>query len=208
MVITRHHDLFVRDNPNFYLDLMLLVVNALLFLVIFSYPFSLIVYTPQDIQIPTLPCLQPIVLIGVFVLVGSFRTAFSLLARLRNPFSWTRDRIKIDSLLASTDRAVFVLLRSNFRANDRDRNDPRRRWLQRRIVEQKALERSMAHRVRAEENERQGRSNGNGNGHHSQSRGQRGSRQQQQQQNHQPRSMDAPHTPKRSGSTVNFIEAY
>ena len=137
----RHRDLFVRDNPNFYLDLMLLVVNALLFLVVFSYPFSLVVHTNKMFM--QMPCFQPIVLIGVFVIMASFRTAYSLLSRLRNPFSWSRDRIKIDSLLASTDRAIFVLLRSNFRKIDRAEQarrsaDPRRRWARTQTMERKA----------------------------------------------------------------------
>lgn len=109
----RHHDLFVRDNPNLYLNLMLMIVNFIVFLVIVGYPFSLVVYTPSFF--PIVPCFQPVCLIGVFVLVSSFRTAYSLLVRLRNPFSWTNDRIKVDNLLASTDRAIFALLRSNFK---------------------------------------------------------------------------------------------
>jgi hypothetical protein len=140
-LVNRHHDLFTRDNPNFYLDLMLLVVNALLFLIIISYPFSLVVYAHRDMML--VPCFQPIVMIGVFVLVASFRTSFSLLSRLRNPFSWTQDRIKIDSLLASTDRATFILLHSNFRAQPRDTVDPRRRWMQNQLLEQKVLQRKM-----------------------------------------------------------------
>jgi hypothetical protein len=136
-LVARHHDLFVRDNPNFYLDLMLLVVNALLFLVIISYPFSLIVHSDRNLMV--VPCFQPIVMIGVFVVVASFRTAFSLLSRLRNPFSWTRDRIKIDSLLASTDHAIFVLLRANFRMQSFDKNDDRRStWIKNSSLEKKA----------------------------------------------------------------------
>lgn len=111
-ITENHHDLFVRDNPNLYLQLMYLVVNGILILAICGYPFSLLVKTPSSF--PGLPCVQPVVLIGVFVVTASFRTAYSLLARLRNPFSWTRDRIKVDSLLASTDRTVFAILRASF----------------------------------------------------------------------------------------------
>ena len=143
----RHHDLFVRDNPNFYLDLMILVVNTLLFLVVISYPFSLLVYSNKILKL--LPCFQPIVMIAVFAMVASFRTAYSLLARLRNPFSWSRDRISIDSLLASTDRTIFVSLRANFRGSDRqtieDKNkDRKRRHLKSQVVERKALEKRQA----------------------------------------------------------------
>lgn len=42
-----HHDLFVQDNANLYLSLMFTVVNILLFMIIFCYPFTLIVYTPS-----------------------------------------------------------------------------------------------------------------------------------------------------------------
>jgi Bestrophin, RFP-TM, chloride channel len=151
-LVARHHDLFVRDNPNFYLDLMLLVVNALLFLVIISYPFSLIVHSDRNLMV--VPCFQPIVMIGVFVVVASFRTAFSLLSRLRNPFSWTRDRIKIDSILASTDHAIFVLLRANFRTQPFDKNDDRRStWIKNSTLEKKARARKAGQTLRTSSSE-------------------------------------------------------
>jgi hypothetical protein len=108
----RHHDLFVRDNPNLFTGCLVLVVNLFLFLILVSYPFSLFVHTPNGFLFP---CFQPVTLIGVFVLVASYQTSYCLFSRLRNPFSWDKDRIKVDSLMASTDQATFAVLRATFR---------------------------------------------------------------------------------------------
>ena len=98
-----------------YLDVLTTVVNLWLLLVILGYPFSLAVYAPHDhFALP--PCAQPITAIGVFILVLSMRVALSFVTRLRNPFSLTSDRIKVDSLMASTDRSVFSFLRTRFYA--------------------------------------------------------------------------------------------
>ena len=107
-----HHDLFVQDNPNFYIILMFIVVNILIFFYIITYPFSLIVFTPA--HFPGLPGFQPVTFTGVFLLLFAFRSAFSMITNLRNPFSWTVERIKVESLLASTDRTIFATLRANF----------------------------------------------------------------------------------------------
>eukprot|EP00978_Attheya_sp_CCMP212_P048480 scaffold527263_cov63-Attheya_sp.AAC.1 len=109
---TEHHDLFVRDNPNFYITLMFIVVNIMIFFYIISYPFSLAVYTPA--YFPGLTCVQPVTFIGVFLLLFAFRSAFSMITNIRNPFSWTADRIKVESLLASSDSCIFATLRANF----------------------------------------------------------------------------------------------
>ena len=53
-------------------------------------------------------------MLGVFLVVFSYRSAFSLLNSLRNPFSWTRDRINVDMLMASTDMCLFTVLRGTF----------------------------------------------------------------------------------------------
>jgi len=105
-------DLFVRDNPNLYVSLMTIVVNIMLLLFTVAYPFALIVHTPTFF--PGLPAVQPLVILGVFVQTFVIRSAYGLLVRLRNPFSWTVDRIKVDSLLASTDRSTFIHLRAMF----------------------------------------------------------------------------------------------
>jgi len=97
-----------------YLDVLSAVVNLWLFLVILGYPFSLAVYTPHGYRGLLPPSAQPITAIGVFVLVCSMRVALSFVTRLRNPFSWTADRIKVDSLMAGSDRTVFAFLRARF----------------------------------------------------------------------------------------------
>jgi hypothetical protein len=105
----KHHDLFVRDNPNLYTGCLVLVVNFFLFLILVSCPFSLLVYSVDSVA-----CFQPIVMIGVFVLIASYQTAYCLLCRLRDPFSWNKDRTQVDSLIAGTERATFALLRAMF----------------------------------------------------------------------------------------------
>jgi hypothetical protein len=113
-ITTKHHDLFVRDNPNLFTGCLVMVVNIFLVLTLSSYPFSLFVHTPRAFPFP---CFQPITMLGVFVLLASYQTAYCLIVRLRNPFTWNKDRIKVDSLMASTDRATFALLRATFRSD-------------------------------------------------------------------------------------------
>lgn len=125
----KHHDQFVRDNPNLYLNLMLLIVNILIALTIVGHPFSLLIAVPGFF--PFLPCVQWLTLFGVFLLLLSFRTAFTLLMRLRNPFTWSPDCIRVDNLMASTDRTIFATLRSAFHdAGAEGRPNPRQHtWL-------------------------------------------------------------------------------
>ena len=92
-----------------YVNVLATVVNLWLILVILGFPFSLLVYNPPD-HGGFMPCAQSITAIGVFILVLSMRVALSFVTRLRNPFSMTSDRINVDCLMASTDRAVFSFL--------------------------------------------------------------------------------------------------
>jgi hypothetical protein len=108
----RHHDLFIRDNPNLYINLMFWMVNTLIFFSLVAYPFKLLIKTPKSF--PFFPCFQPATLAGLFLVLFSYRSAFSMMSRLRNPFSWCKDRIKVDMLLASTDMCLFTALRSSF----------------------------------------------------------------------------------------------
>jgi hypothetical protein len=108
----RHHDLFIRDNPNLYINLMFWMVNTLIFFSLVAYPFKLLIKTPKSF--PFFPCFQPATLAGLFLVLFSYRSAFSMISRLRNPFSWCKDRIKVDMLLASTDMCLFTVLRSAF----------------------------------------------------------------------------------------------
>ena len=79
-------DIFVRDNPNIYLYLMLIIVNMMLALVIVGYPFALLVKTPYFF--PLVTGFQPLVLIGVFVetlaLRWSYGTAYWFVCTIRS----------------------------------------------------------------------------------------------------------------------------
>ncbi|KAL3930329.1 MAG: hypothetical protein SGBAC_011814 [Bacillariaceae sp.] len=55
----------------------------------------------------------------IFPYVNGVRgTAFVIIIKLRNPFSWTKDRIQVDELLASTDLNLFTTLRLSFTGNE------------------------------------------------------------------------------------------
>lgn len=103
----------MRDNPNSYLDVLLTVENSWVLLIFLGYPFSLLVQTPHYFLIP---CSQPLVFLGVFTITAMVRVSYSLILRLRNPYSTPRDMIKVDSFLAGTNRTLFTDLRIAFRS--------------------------------------------------------------------------------------------
>lgn len=51
---------------------------------------------------------------SIFLSLFAYRSAFLTVTRLRNPFSWTQDLIKVDMLLSSSDMTLFTQLRSAF----------------------------------------------------------------------------------------------
>lgn len=105
-------DLFVRDNPNMYMYEMVVVVNLMLFLVLLGYPFSLMTAVPAFF--PWIPGFQPLAGLGIYIQALTIRSAYGLLLRLKNPYAWTVDRIKVDNLVGSTDRSIFVHFASKF----------------------------------------------------------------------------------------------
>mmetsp|Transcript_9414 Transcript_9414/g.22239 ORF Transcript_9414/g.22239 Transcript_9414/m.22239 type:complete len:404 (+) Transcript_9414:561-1772(+) len=112
-----HHDEFVRDNPNMYNSLTFTVVNVLLSFIVVFYPFTLLVIAPPSFN-KALPCFQVATFFGTFLMLFSYRTAFAIITKLRNPFSWTKDRIEVDALMASTDLNLFTQLRLSFTDNE------------------------------------------------------------------------------------------
>jgi len=85
--------------------------------VILGYPFCLIVVAPPHWPW-FLQAFQYMVFFGVFFQTLALRSAYGLIVRLRNPFSWTIDRIRVDSLMAYSDMAIFVGLRAMFDADE------------------------------------------------------------------------------------------
>jgi hypothetical protein len=109
-----HHDLFVRrDNPNVCVSLVDGAVSTLVFFNLMTYPFMLMINTSWSF--PVLSCFQPVTLVGVFLPLMEYRSAVSRIRRIRNPRSWTRDRIKVDMLLTSTDMCLFAVMGSAFK---------------------------------------------------------------------------------------------
>jgi len=116
MALAIHHNMFIRESPNIYLSLMFAVVNTLLVFIILASPFTLLVFSRWNFIL--LPCAQPLVLVGSFLMIFSYRSAYSIIFKLRNPFSWMKDRINVDELLASTEMCLFTQLRVSFTDNN------------------------------------------------------------------------------------------
>lgn len=56
-------------------------------------------------------------------MIFSYRSALAIVARLRNPFSWNKDRINVEELIASTEVNLFTVLRISFRQEDETEED-------------------------------------------------------------------------------------
>lgn len=115
-----HGSWFIKDNPNLYWQVMFCTVGLWLALILAGYPFSLLIYTDtasnaaESAGALGTACFQPMVLLGVFIMAAAIRTALMLVYIARNPFIWPRERIKVDNLLALSDRTMFAHIRSNF----------------------------------------------------------------------------------------------
>jgi len=123
-VCARHHDMFLRDNPNVYLSTMLLTCDYLLIMIIIGMPLATCIYVPgQEVTIfqwTTLGC--------VFMLLSAFMLSHALANVLRDPFLTKHgskdvteqtgmkldDLIDCRALLHSTDCCIFAQLRANF----------------------------------------------------------------------------------------------
>lgn len=56
-------------------------------------------------------------------MIFSYRSALAIVARLRNPFSWNKDRINVEELIASTEVNLFTVLRISFQQEDETEED-------------------------------------------------------------------------------------
>ena len=85
-------------------------LDALLFFIVIGFPHKNLIY---DYSVP---CTQSWTIVGVFLVVQNLSLAFSLAELLRNPFSDDAGTpgIRVDSLMASSDRCLFASIRGNF----------------------------------------------------------------------------------------------
>lgn len=110
-----HMDRLSRDQPNTFLDLMVVMSTLWIILIVVGEAFTLFMYAGGDLLMSTQPCFQPLVIFGVFTLTGVVRVAFVLIYILRNPFGSKKvDAIKVDNYLAGVERSTFVLFRTSF----------------------------------------------------------------------------------------------
>jgi len=121
-ILARHHDLFVRNNPNTYWALMRQVTDYIVLLTVLGFPFMLNeVGTVADHT--AAQALQPWVIVGVFLIVSAFTSSMRMCQILDQPFDTEDDSYNCDALLASTDRVTFSALRALFDVNVRDQPD-------------------------------------------------------------------------------------
>ena len=123
-ICARHHDLFLRDNPNVYLSTMLLTCDYLLVMIITGMPLTTCIYVPGA----SVAVFQWSTLVCVFMLLSAFMLSQTLANILRDPFLTKRghdditnqtgmkldDLIDCRALIHSTDCCIFAQLRANF----------------------------------------------------------------------------------------------
>lgn len=108
------HDLFTRDNPNEYVLAMEMVTGMYAGLIIIGYPLLLLVHTGRSHS----ECFQPITFLGIFLVMITLQLPFTVTSILRTPFG--ENGIRADSLLASTERTIFMTIRSTFHMHTKD----------------------------------------------------------------------------------------
>mmetsp|Transcript_17929 Transcript_17929/g.26744 ORF Transcript_17929/g.26744 Transcript_17929/m.26744 type:complete len:249 (+) Transcript_17929:1583-2329(+) len=107
-----------RLTPNVINRTMFLLGFFFLILIVVSFPFSLMVYSnaPSLLLLGT-PCFQPVVLFGVSLYASCIRLTLMGLFLLKDPFAYPNERLLVDSVLSTTDRYLFTLLRTKFRSS-------------------------------------------------------------------------------------------
>eukprot|EP00588_Corethron_pennatum_P008948 CAMPEP_0194275836 /NCGR_PEP_ID=MMETSP0169-20130528/8576_1 /TAXON_ID=218684 /ORGANISM="Corethron pennatum, Strain L29A3" /LENGTH=517 /DNA_ID=CAMNT_0039019401 /DNA_START=201 /DNA_END=1754 /DNA_ORIENTATION=+ len=111
-----HHDLFIQDRANSFTTCMRYFIFAYIFLIIFSYPFTLSISEGNM-------CLQPMVLRGILVNTSFLQIIMMVAAILRHPFCFLADPVKVSSFLAGTERCLFANMRGTFVEEDDDPKD-------------------------------------------------------------------------------------
>jgi len=110
------HDTFVRDNPNEYILAMQVLVYCYILLIITGYP--ILMFSDNN---AAFSCVQPLAFFGTFFTLVSLQMPFILFERLDNPFD-AHDDINAENLVASTELALFISMRSQFEANDAEKD--------------------------------------------------------------------------------------
>eukprot|EP00584_Thalassiosira_punctigera_P005156 CAMPEP_0172539082 /NCGR_PEP_ID=MMETSP1067-20121228/10349_1 /TAXON_ID=265564 ORGANISM="Thalassiosira punctigera, Strain Tpunct2005C2" /NCGR_SAMPLE_ID=MMETSP1067 /ASSEMBLY_ACC=CAM_ASM_000444 /LENGTH=529 /DNA_ID=CAMNT_0013324707 /DNA_START=74 /DNA_END=1663 /DNA_ORIENTATION=- len=113
-ICARHHDSFVRDNPNTYVHFLLVVVMLWLACFVTTSPWRMTIYSGGEAMQLGAACFQHYVLVCNILIISTVNSCVALVRLLRNPFALTVERIKVDNLIASTDRCIFASLRGLF----------------------------------------------------------------------------------------------
>jgi len=111
----KHHDMFVRNQPNTWYALMTMIVDYQVGLTIVGAPFSLMnVNYHEAFVAKSWQYLQFSTIIGVFLVASSYWSGLSMLKLLHNPFTAEHDAFNTDGLLGSTERCLYMQLRVPF----------------------------------------------------------------------------------------------
>ena len=117
----RHHDLFLRHMPNIWFAASRLLVDLLIALLLIQLPLNAVESHLLDAEGHTVDShLQSIhcaiTAVGAFFVAFAFGAAWSVVELLSNPVAAEIDTYNVDPLLASSERCLFVQLRSAIRA--------------------------------------------------------------------------------------------
>jgi len=113
----KHHDMFVRNQPNTWYALMTMIVDYQVGLALVGSPFSLLNrYEHESLLVsePWNKYVQFSVIFGVFLVASSYWSALMMVRLLHNPFTAEHDAFNTDGLLGSTERCLFMQLRVPF----------------------------------------------------------------------------------------------
>ena len=113
----RHHDLFLRHMPNIWFAASRLLVDLLIALLLIQLPLNAVESHVLDAEghavdshLQSIHC--AITAVGAFFVAFAFGAAWSVVELLSNPFAAEIDTYNVDPLLASSERCLFVQLRS------------------------------------------------------------------------------------------------
>ena len=113
----RHHDLFLRHMPNIWFAASRLLVDLLIALLLIQLPLNAVESHLVDAEghavdshLQSIHC--AITAVGAFFVAFAFGAAWSVVELLSNPFAAEIDTYNVDPLLASSERCLFVQLRS------------------------------------------------------------------------------------------------
>ena len=127
-ICARHVDLFTRNMPNAWFAVAKMMIDCVVTIQIISFAFGSD-FQGSDHDEPgedaghshpayTLYIGAAFVFVSSFLISATYWLAWAMVELLANPFSAHADSYNCDSLMASTDRQLFTVLRATFDAFD------------------------------------------------------------------------------------------